>query len=346
MAKLLMYTNPDALGSFGGVENLRRYSGQSRRAVGVFLAGQDAYTLHKPTRARFPRRRTFVKGIADLYQVDLVDLSNISTFNDGYRYLLNVIDVFTKHAWSVPLKTKRGAEVAGAFEKILSEFPCNMVQGDKGTEFLNNDFQTMLIRYDVKFYTSENEDIKCAVVERFNRTLKEKMYRYFTANNTRRYLDVLPKLISTYNRTYHRSIGMAPVDVTHENEQLVRVRLFPVKDKRCRWKFPIGHKVRISMQRLPFRKGYLGHWSEEIFIVKNRLCTLPVTYELADLKGESIKGRFYEPELQLISKEDDALFDIEKIIRTTRRGGKVRYLVKWRGYDSSHNSWVDALSAI
>jgi len=164
------YLNPREPGSFGGVEALRQYARKSRKAV------VDAYTMHKPIRTRFPRRRTFAKGIADLFQIDLADVSNLSPHHDGYRYLLNCIDVFTKRAWSIPLRTKTGREVSNAFERILSEQRCNIVQSDKGTEFLNSAFQSMLRRHGIKFYTSENEDIKAAVVERFNRTLKQKMY--------------------------------------------------------------------------------------------------------------------------------------------------------------------------
>jgi len=144
--------------------------------VKKFLSARDAYTLHKPRRIRFLRRRTYSKGIADLYQIDLVDVSSLSPFNDGMRYLLSCIDVFSKRAWAVPLRTKSGREVTESFEKIVSERKCNMVQSDKGTEFLNSTFQAMLRRHNIHFYTSENEDLKASVVERFNRTLKTKMY--------------------------------------------------------------------------------------------------------------------------------------------------------------------------
>jgi len=87
--------------------------------------------MHKPWRIRFPRRRTFSKGIGDLYQIDLADVSNLSPFNDGMRYLLTCIDVFSKRAWATPIKTKSAYSVADAFEKILSEGTCNMVQSDK-----------------------------------------------------------------------------------------------------------------------------------------------------------------------------------------------------------------------
>ena len=303
--------------------------------------------MHRPTRRRFPRRRTYSKGIDDLFQIDLADMSNLSAYNDGYRYLLNCIDVFTKRAWSVPLKTKTGREVSDAFERhVLSERRCNMIQSDKGTEFLNSNFQSMLRRHGIKFYTSENEDIKAAVVERFNRTLKGKMYRYFTAKHTRRYIDVLPEFLHSYNRTYHRSIGMAPVEVTPENEDSVRARLYPVIPKTLRWKFNVGDKVRISMRRLPFQKGYVGNWSEETFLVRAQMPTVPVTYRLTDLSGEDIKGTFYSDELQLVVKPDDTLFVVERILKTRRRAGKIEYFVKWRGYPNKFNSWVDHLTKL
>ena len=106
-----------------------------------------------------------------------------------------------------------------------------MVQNDKGAEFLNLTFQSMLHRHGIKFYTSENENLKAAVVERFNRTLKTKMFRYFTYANTRRYLDVLDDLLHSYNNTHHRSIGMAPSEVNADNEDVVRARLYPLKQK-------------------------------------------------------------------------------------------------------------------
>jgi len=332
-------------GSFGGTHNLRRYSGRSEGEIKKFLSRQDAYTLHKPRRIRFRRRKTYSKGIGDLFQIDLVDLSSLASFNNGMRYLLTCIDVFSKRAWAVPVRRKSARDVAEAFEKILTEEKCNMVQSDKGTEFLNLTFQSMLNRHNIKFYTSENEDLKAAVVERFNRTLKEKMFRYFTYKNTRRYLDALDDLVYSYNNTHHRSIGMTPFEVNKDNERIVRARLYPLKPKSFKWKYVVGDRVRIAMQRQPFRKGYLGQWSEEIFEIATRLPTIPVTYELRDLAGETIKGRFYEPEIQKVLKSDDEHYDIERIVKTRKRNGKIQYLVSWKGYPSKFDSWVDELAA-
>jgi len=120
------------------------------------------------------------------------------------------------------------------------------------------------------------------------------MHRYFTHANTRRYVDVLDDLLHSYNNTYHRSIGMAPADVGLHNKEEVRARLYPKKPKSYKWKHGVGDRVHITMQRQPFRKGYIGQWSEEIFEIASHLPTVPVTYELRYLAGELIKGRFYE----------------------------------------------------
>jgi len=128
------------------------------------LAGQDAYTLHKPRKIRFLRRKT-IKGIGDLFQIDLVNLSSLSPFNDGMRYLLTCIDVFTKKAWAVPVARKSAKDIVEAFAKILVDQKCTMVQSDKGTDFLNATFQSVLKRHGIKLYTCENENLKAAVVE-------------------------------------------------------------------------------------------------------------------------------------------------------------------------------------
>ena len=137
---------------------------------------------------------------------------------------------------------------------------------------------------------------------------------------------------------------MAPTEVTADNEDMVRERLYPPKPKTLRWKFNVGDKVRISMQRRPFKKGYVGNWSEELFVVGARLPTSPVTYTLKDLAADNIKGTFYTDELQFVTKLD-ALFDVERIVKTRKRAGKVEYLVKWRGYSDKFNSWVDTLTS-
>jgi len=194
-------TNP---GSFGGIRPLIRYGppGNARD----WLASQDAYTMHKPVRKKFTRRKTFAKGINDVFQADLADMQSLARYNDGYRYILTCIDVFSKRAFAIPLKDKRGSSLVEAFEKIFNRVTPVVLQTDRGTEFLNVQVQDLFKSHDIHHYWSLNDDIKAACVERFNRTLKTRMYRYFTAENTNRWIDVLQSLVDSYNKSYPRTI--------------------------------------------------------------------------------------------------------------------------------------------
>ena len=127
----------------------------------------------------------------DQAQDDLVDMRQFSKDNQGYNYILTFIDVFTKEARAAPLKTKMQKEVSSALNKILEEYEVRSLQTDRGTEFKNKQVEHMIEGNFVDHFFTNNQDIKCAVVERFNRTLKAKMYKYFTAKGTRKWVDVL-----------------------------------------------------------------------------------------------------------------------------------------------------------
>lgn len=333
-----VYYEQSQPGSYGGIRPLARYSGSPIKTVTKWLSSQDTYTLHKPIRKTFPRRKTFAKGINDLFQADLVEMQSMSRANDGYRYILTCIDVFSKYAFAIPLKDKKGSTVSAAFETIFAERTPVFLQTDRGVEFLNHQVQDVLRKHDVRHYSSLNDDIKAACVERYNRTLKSRMYRYMTHHHTNRWVDALQSIVDSYNRTVHRSIGMPPIDVNVENEDAVARRLYPPKPA-LSWKYQTGDRVRIGKYKHVFGKGYLPNWSEEIFTVADRHPTFPVTYGLTDLSGEPIKGKFYEQEIQKIDKTDD-VYQVERVLKTRKRAGKLEHFVKWKGYPSKFNSWT------
>ena len=202
---------------------------------------------------------------------------------------------------------------------------------DKGKEFYNKDVEDL-----IELYSTENEE-KSSVVERWIRMMKEKMWKYFSANSTNIYINVLPDLVREYNNTRHSSIKMTPVKASKkENEHRVWRNLYPEHLEICdiKPKFFVGDKVRISKKKKTIEKGYTTRWTEEIFTIIEVKRTSPVTYKIADLNGEEIEGTLYEPELQKTSQE---LFRIEKVIER----GKKKSLVKWKGYSDDFNSWVD-----
>ena len=212
------YFDPSAPGSFGGLKALMCQSKRSVKDVKEYLLDKDAYTLHKTYKLKFKRRKTFSKGINDLWQLDLVDVSNISAYNDSHKFLFTCIDVFSRFARVLAIKNKTGKTITEAFSKMIALAKPLLVQTDKGTEYLNTNFQKLLRDNDIKHYTSENDYIKCALVERFNRTLKTKMYKYFTHKNTLKYIDVIDDLVASYNNTYHSTIKMSLSEVTAQNE--------------------------------------------------------------------------------------------------------------------------------
>ena len=291
-----------------------------------------AEKLHKPVKRKFRKRRVMVNGIDKIWAADLADMKAFEKDNDGYTFLLLVIDIFSKYGWIVPLKNKKGVNVAKALENIFQERKPEKLWTDKGAEFYNKDVKTLL-----DIYSTENEE-KSSIVERWIRTMKEKMWKYFTDNNTYRYIDVLPDLVKDYNNTVHTSIKMTPIEASKKkNELTARRNLYPNRYKTHNLrapKFSVGDEVRITKKKKVFEKGYTTRWTEEIFTIKKIQNTDPITYKLEDLQGEEIKGSFYEQELQKTAQQ---IYRIEKIIKKE----KGKSLVKWKGYSDKFNSWVD-----
>ena len=315
-------------------------SEKRKRGWGVQWTNELADELHKPIRRRFRKRHVFVRNVDDTWAADLVEMQPFARFNNGIKYILMIIDVFSKYGWAVPLKSKSGIGVAEAFTKIFKTNKPKMLWTDKGKEFYNTYVAKVLNKNDIKLYSTENEE-KASVVERWNRTIKTKMWKYFSANNTKKYIDILDKLIEKYNNTKHRSIGCTPLEARKPSSyQHVFKRLYAkvVEAGVSQPSFHVGEKVRISKKKKTFEKGFTPNWTEEQFSIREVKNTNPPTYSIQDLKGEPIRGSFYEAELQK-SKQD--VYRIEKVIKKrTKRGGVKEAYVKWKGYNKEFNSWI------
>ena len=184
-----------------------------------------AEELHKPAVKHFVKRKVVVNRLDQIWAADLVDMQSFAKENDNVKFLLCVIDIFSKNGWIIPLKNKTGIAVAEAFKKIfvISNRKPAKLWVDKGKEFYNKDVKSL----DVQIYSTENEE-KSSVIERWNRTMKEKMFKFFSANSTRRYIDILDELVSRYNNTKHSTIKMTPVQASDKkNENRVWMNLYP-----------------------------------------------------------------------------------------------------------------------
>lgn len=339
----VIYQDPNHVGSFGGVNALYRAAcGRvPKKKIQKWLEGVDGYTLHKPVRKKFPTNRVIVSSIDQQWQADLVDLNNLKEYNQGFRYILTCIDILSKYAWAVPLKTKRGEDIVKAFKVLFSSRKPICLQTDQGSEFKNANFQKFLKEKQVHFFTTYNTT-KASLVERFNRTLKMKMWKYFTQSHTYRYLDVLEKMVYSYNHTYHSSIKRSPAEVNKENEKEVWNILYGNANLLIRKPcvFKVGDTVRVSKYKLTFEKGYETNWSEELFVVTECVRRNPPVYRIKDLMDEPIQGTFYPQELQKVKPKQD--YAIDKILKKRKNNGVMEYYVRYKGYGPKFDQWIPA----
>lgn len=321
----------------------------NEKHVKQWLQSQETYTLHKPVHRKFPRNKYILSNFNELWQADLSDMRTYSEYNDGFKYILCVIDVFSKYAYARPLKKKNSETIKTCFESIFAEAKATPrhIQSDKGTEFVSKDVKEYFKGKNINYYTTNNPDIKASIVERFQRTLKMKMWRYFTHKNTYRYVNILQDLLNSYNHSYHSSIKMCPCDVNSSNIMTVWCNLYDRPKNRNNImespKFGIGDHVRITKYKHIFQKGYETNWSDELFVISSIINRKPwLVYTLKDLQNEPIVGTFYGKELQKVSYDPTIAHKIDKILRTRYSGNRKELLVKWKGYPDKFNSWIHA----
>lgn len=353
-----IYHDPADPGSLGGVNRLLRraveqkIAGVNTKSVQKFLQGEQAYTLHKPAKRHYKRNPTYVSGIDAQWQIDLADMQALARQNDGYRYILTVIDVFSKYAWIALVRSKDASTVTNAFKQILDEAAPRKpkrVQSDKGKEFFNKEFASLMKRHSIEHFAS-NSDQKAAVVERFNRTIKTRLWTYMSDRGTVRWVDVINDIVKSYNQSTHRSIGMPPSQVRKADEARLWSKLYGDGDtEQKRERLAPGSMVRISKSKGLFEKGYMPNWSKEHFTVddvgaatskghhKRKPLRRPV-YKISDYDKEPIQGTWYPEELEQIS---DNQFRIEKVLKhRIAEDGTKELLVKWEGWPATKNSWI------
>ena len=302
-----------------------------------------AKELLRPKLHRFPRRKIFSPNVDRIWTMDLMVVEKYSKQNKNYKYILVVLDIFSRFAWGRPLKSKTGREVTDALSDIFTK--CDRkpsrIWSDDGTEFFNSQVQGLLRKNGITLYSTFNEP-KASIAERFIRTLRRKMEMHYIITQSTVWYNVLQNMIDEYNSDFHRSIGMSPNEaIEMENFSKVFYKQYS-KSKIKASKKPlleVGDKVRISLHKRHFEKGATANWSEEIFeiveVIKNYN---PVVYKLKDLADEDIDGGFYREQLQKTNQE---IYRIDKVLRKRKLAdGTNESLVRWSGYPVKFNSWI------
>lgn len=343
-----LYLEAHKPSSLGGLNRLYKGARKilpriTKKEVIEYLQGLESYTQLKPARRKFRRRHVISTDRNDLYQIDLAFMLKFSKFNDSYLYLLTIIDCFSRYGFAIPLKSKNPKEIvdglAIAFKGYGIPLKC---QSDNGLEFKNKTVKSFFKDCGVVYYTTTNDDIKCALVERFNRTIKERLWTHMTQNNNFRYIDILPSVIQSYNYTIHSSTGFAPALVGTKESMIIRQQILDkqIQNSSTPSRLQIGDLVRLAKRKLTFEPGYESNFTEEIFVVtavsKSENLSL---YRVKDRSGEEVSGLFYDAELSKVIERQEHHHRISKIIKTRRRKGEEQYLVRWSGYGPAFDSW-------
>ena len=275
-----------------------------------YLLSKESLSRHKRIIRKFKRRRVFSSGPYDSVQADLIFYKQFSRQNEGYKYILSVVDTFSRKNYVRALRTATAEETGKALNDIFESMPVKPTKfsSDKGSEFSPSHPEISKILVD-KFgmiIFQLKEPLKASMVERFNRTLKERIQRYFTENNTHKWIDVLQKLSHAINESVNRDIGMPPNKVNFENRDIVWKRLYGSVSQKAQCKYNVGDLVRIPVRKNIFEKGYLPNWTSELFKIKSRHTDGSVCYyTLENLSGEELDRKFYNQEINLVLRNDN-----------------------------------------
>jgi hypothetical protein len=339
------YNNPGHPIAYSGINNIYKYYNGvlNINDINDTLLSFENYTLHREQH-KGQRNISYSHFKRYQFQMDLVELPNLDKYNDGVKYLLNVIDTYTRYAFSKPLLDKSGPSVLNAFKSILEEAvtPPLTAAFDRGSEFTNKNFENFCKQKNIKFF-SPYTTTHAAYIERFNRTLKSLVYKYMTENETNRFIDVLPDILKSYNNRIHRMTGVSPFDAENNpsNDLLIRKNMskYYLKNTQKNVKFKIGDQVRIAKQKGKFSRGFHEQTTQEIFKIYaiNTKMKKPMYY-LQDFDGnEKIKGGFYDFELTKVLSD---VFRVESVLKKRKRHGIKEIFVKWKGFSEKYNSWI------
>lgn len=341
------WTNPGNDYAFSGISKIYNHYAGSKKLKDIEneMAEIRTYTLHKEKKPIKHFNPFFVYSKHQMWQSDLVYLPNFVSENEQYKYLLCVLEVFSRKLFVKLMKSKDAKVTLESFSSIHSSIQHSpkILYVDMGGEYINRYFKKFCSDNGIKLVYTLN-DTKAPHVERAQRTLQSILYKMMEERQTHRYIDLIDDAVAIYNNRVNRITGLSPNEAyLDENSEIVLQNLSKYYDKtvnlRKRPKYKVGDLVRVSLKRKVFEKGYFPKFSEETFRIKKIHTNLPqprYTVESYDGK-ETIKGTFYEREITKAVHQD---FKIEKILKTRKRGRLTEHFVKWLGYSDNHNSWV------
>ena len=311
-----------------------------------WLLIQQVHYMHSQVPKHFPTEHLIFDYINQEWSLDLVYIGYRNE-NAGNQYILMVMDSFSRFLMTKNLKNKSCQSVTKAFKEILDKgrHP-EVIVSDAGGEFKGQAFQDLLKEYSIIHQIAYGAT-KASLIERCNRTLENRLYKYFYEKQTHNFVTVIDSLVRSYNETTHSFLKMPPADVTESNAFDLYCKVYmPIVVKRGKHPvipaFKKNDLVRLSRAVNPFSRGYGLKYSEEIFKIASVIRSHPPRYRVTDLNKQLILGSYYEPELRKIPNQDidQISFKIDKILRKKKIGKKNYSYISWLGYGPSFRTWI------
>ena len=327
-----------------------------------WLSMQESYTSHHPVVRNFRRPRVLAFSLNYQWDGDTAFMVKYKDYNDGYSYFAVFIDIFSRFLYTYPLKTLSGSEMTKTFKKLILEegIKPKKLRTDQGSEYKNKEFKRLLEQEKIDHIFTYYET-KANYAERVIKTIKLKIFKYFTNKETNRWIDILSDLTNGYNNSIHRSINMSPQDAqksdpykvwvnqyaninypkSYFSAQKIKKNVISGVHGKKKFKYNISDRVKIPYMKKTFDREYSEKWSGEIFTVTERKINQnQPMYQLKDYNNDIIEGYFYEPELQSAYLDNDIVYKIEKILKKRIRNKRKEILVKWKGWPKKFNSWI------
>ena len=267
----------------------------------------------KPPKRNYATNKTDVYFINDIWSLDILDLKDYGPKNNrGYRYVLVVIDNFSKFGWTVPLKNKNAQTIKDSFENILinSKRKPNLIESDRGKEFYNNIFQDFLNKNDIKLY-SRNTSLGAVFAERFNRTIRDLLKKIVFEHGDGNWIDILQTMTKQYNNRIHSSIKLSPEDASLKKNEGFVCRNLLDKRKKIKPKFQLNDLVRTADLRKTFSKGDTTNWSYKLYKITEIINDTIPTYKINNLPERYNESLLKKTELTI--KENDNVMKKLKI---------------------------------
>lgn len=343
------YRNPEHPTAFSAPGAVAKFYNISKKRARKILESIDSYVLHREYKRPRKFNPYFIYEPRDLVQGDLIEIRTISAENDGTNYLLLLIDIFTRKIWVFPLKDKQAATMKTAIDTWLQSLRVKpkVLSTDGGREFWNNQVKTLLQRHGVELQLAVGTS-KAAYAERANKTLQILIYKYLTDRESTRYIDVLNKLVDSYNNRGHRSLEYYTPNEAEQAQNTRSIREIAMKRfdkiKKKSPKLKVGQMVRIkteAKQIVSSRRAYAEQFHGEYYIITriNDRLPIPLYFIKSMDTDQDIKGSFYKEELQPI--EGDT-FKIEQVLRWRGRGRNRQGLVRWKYFGPRWDQWIPA----